>query len=94
MFYVQSLFGALALLTSCVGLLPQSYKAFKTRSTHDVSMLMLMNYLLCSVAWIIYGSCTSAGFVIASNVLGLASVLLLIFQKNYYDQRVLSHVNR
>ncbi len=93
MFYVQSLFGAVALFTSFVGLLPQSYKAFKTRSTHDISMLMLLNYLLCSIAWIIYGSCINAGFVIVSNVVGLASVLLLILQKKYYDQRVSSHVS-
>lgn len=87
MFYVQSLFGAIALFTSFVGLLPQSYKAFKTQSTHDVSMLMLMNYVLCSLAWIIYGSCISAAFVVVSNVVGLATALLLILQKHYYDQR-------
>jgi MtN3 and saliva related transmembrane protein len=56
-------------------------------------MLMLLNYLLCSIAWIIYGSCINASFVIISNVVGLASVLLLIFQKHYYDQRVNSHVS-
>ncbi len=85
MLVFQSIFGALALITSFVGLLPQSYKAYKTRSTHDVSMLMLMNYLLCSAAWIIYGMCIQAGFVVASNLVGLASCLLLIAQKRYYD---------
>ena len=86
MLFIQSTFGVVALATSFIGLLPQSYKAFKTRSTHDVSMLMLLNYFICSVAWVIYGICIHAGFVISSNIVGLASCLLLILQKVYYDK--------
>lgn len=82
---IQSVFGAIALVTSFVGLLPQSYKAYKTRSTHDISMLMVVNFLICSAAWIIYGLYIQANFVIASNVVGLMSCLLLIMQKRYYD---------
>ena len=85
MIIVQSLFGFVALITSFIGLLPQSYKAYKTRSTQDISMLMIMNYLLCSLAWIVYGTCISAGFVVASNVVCLLSSVLLIAQKRYYD---------
>lgn len=85
MFIVQSIFGFVALITSFIGLLPQSYKAYKTRSTQDISMLMIMNYLLCSLAWIIYGTCISAGFVVASNVVCMLSSVLLIAQKRYYD---------
>lgn len=88
---IESIFGAIALITSFVGLLPQSYKAFKTRSTTDISMTMLLNYLICSLAWIIYGISIHAGFVISSNIVGLLSVLLLIFQKRYYDERGACH---
>jgi len=86
MLIIQSTFGAVALITSFIGLLPQSYKAFKTRSTHDISMVMLLNYLCCSVAWIIYGYSIHAGFVIISNIVGLLSSLLLILQKKHYDK--------
>lgn len=85
MFIIQSLFGFIALITSFVGLLPQSFKAYKTRSTQDISLLMILNFLLCSVAWIIYGICINAGFVVASNIVGLLSSVLLIAQKRYYD---------
>lgn len=84
---IESFFGAIALITSFVGLLPQSYKAFKTRSTTDISMTMLVNYVICSVAWIIYGICIHAGFVVSSNIVGLASAMLLVIQKRYYDER-------
>lgn len=85
---IESLFGFIALATSFVGLLPQSYKAFKTRSTDDISMIMLINYTVCSFAWIIYGLYIHAGFVVVSNIVGLASAVLLVGQKHYYDQRV------
>jgi MtN3 and saliva related transmembrane protein len=86
---VSSIFGVIALVTSFIGLLPQAYKAFRTRSTRDISMVMLLNYLLCSVAWIIYGNAVHAGFVVASNIIGFITAILLIAQKLYYDKRSL-----
>lgn len=80
--------GTIALVTSLVGLLPQSWKAFKTRSTRDLSLIMLVNYLCCSIAWILYGFSIGSAFVISSNIVGLASCLLLTGQKYYYDHLV------
>lgn len=79
--------GTVAFITSFVGLLPQIIKSLKTRSTQDLSMIMLINYLVCSLAWIIYGSGTDSFFVISSNVVGLFVSLILIFLKRYYDTR-------
>lgn len=79
--------GLVAFITSFIGLLPQVIKSFKTRSTQDLSMMMLVNYLICSLAWIIYGSSTSSYFVISSNVVGLIVSLLLILLKRHYDTR-------
>ena len=79
--------GTVALITSFVGLLPQVYKSIKTKSTHDISMMMLINYFVCSIAWIVYGGYTDSMFVLASNVLGLVSSFILIIQKNYYDSK-------
>ncbi|CAM2886094.1 SemiSWEET family sugar transporter [Legionella steigerwaltii] len=79
--------GLVAFITSFIGLLPQIVKSLKTRSTQDLSMIMLINYLVCSVAWIIYGSSTDSFFVISSNVVGLIVSLLLILLKRHYDAR-------
>lgn len=79
--------GLLALVTSFIGLLPQIVKSFKTRSTQDLSMLMLVNYLVCSLAWIIYGSGTDSFFVVSSNIAGFVVSMLLILLKRYYDAR-------
>jgi MtN3 and saliva related transmembrane protein len=82
---VGNFFGVIATITSFVGLFPQIYKTYKTKSAHDLSMIMLLNYLICSFAWIIYGSYTNSTFVIYSNVIGLISSIISILQKKYYD---------
>ncbi|KTD70853.1 SemiSWEET family sugar transporter [Legionella tucsonensis] len=79
--------GIIAFITSFIGLLPQIIKSLKTKSTQDLSMIMLINYFICSVAWIIYGSSTDSFFVISANVVGLIVSLLLILLKRHYDAR-------
>lgn len=50
MYTIQQLFGFIAFVTSLIGLLPQVYKAYITKSTQDVSLSMLINYLIGSVS--------------------------------------------
>lgn len=90
---VETIFGSIAFLTSVIGLLPQIIKAAKTRSTQDISMLMLINYFVCSIAWIIYAGYSNSIFVLLSNVLGSFSSLLLIFLKFCFDHRKVNVVN-
>ncbi|MCT4635661.1 MAG: SemiSWEET family transporter [Rickettsiales bacterium] len=82
---VITMFGLVATITSFVGLMPQVYKIYKTKSAHDVSMIMLYNYLICSISWIGYGIYTSSEFVVYSNIVGFLTSLISIFQKRYYD---------
>lgn len=84
---IVTLSGTVAFITSFIGLLPQIVKSLRTRSTHDLSMVMLINYLICSIAWIIYGCSTNSFFVVSSNVVGLIVSLLLILLKRHYDTR-------
>ena len=86
--WIENLFGWIALITSVIGLFPQIYKTIKTQSTFDISMLMLINYLICSFAWIIYGNYSNSLFVEFSNILGLLSSLLLIILKIIFDRRI------
>jgi MtN3 and saliva related transmembrane protein len=84
---IELLFGTIAFATSIIGLLPQIYKVMKTRSTDDISMLMLINYFCSSVAWLIYGLCIHSMFVVTSNIFGLLSSFFLILQKRLYDKK-------
>jgi MtN3 and saliva related transmembrane protein len=84
---LENLSGGVALITSIIGLLPQVYKSYKTKSTDDISMLMLINYIVCSIAWIIHGVSTDAVFVIYSNIVGTILAGMSIVQKVVYDKR-------
>jgi MtN3 and saliva related transmembrane protein len=86
MIFLENFFGTLALITSIIGLIPQIYKSAKTRSTFDVSMIMLINYLTCSICWIIYGLYQGSSFVVWSNIVGCVTSLISIIQKYYYDK--------
>lgn len=82
---IVTLSAAVAFVTTVIGLLPQVYKTFKTKSSKDISMLMLINCMICSLAWLVYSGCTRDWVVFGSNVFGFATALTLIFQKKYYD---------
>ena len=85
--FIENFFGTAALVTSIIGLIPQIYKSFKTKSTNDISMIMLLNYFVCSISWIVYGIYTKSVFVIWSNIIGLITSLISILQKRYYDKQ-------
>lgn len=80
-------FGTLAFVTTLVGLIPQVAKAYQTKSTTDLSMLMILNCLICSLAWIVYGWVVDSAFVLYSNVVGVVTSGILSVQKWVYDAR-------
>ena len=84
---LENIAGSIAFITTVIGLFPQVYKSIKTCSTDDISMLMLLNFFVCSIAWIIYGAYASSLFVEASNILALVSCLLLMLLKTMYDKK-------
>lgn len=77
--------GTIALITSIIGLLPQVCKSYRTKSTKDVSMLMLLNYLVCSVAWIVHGASIGSTYVVWSNIFGGVVSIIAIAQKITYE---------
>jgi MtN3 and saliva related transmembrane protein len=83
--FLENFFGGAALITTIIGIIPQIYKAFKTKSTQDISMLMLWNCFACALSWLIYGLLTKSEFVIWSNAVGLIVAVISILQKRYYD---------
>jgi MtN3 and saliva related transmembrane protein len=80
-------FGWIATITTIIGLLPQIYKAYKTKSTDDVSSLMLWDCFLCSLSWTVHGLISGDAFVIWSNVIGLLTSSTTIIQKRLYDRK-------
>jgi MtN3 and saliva related transmembrane protein len=89
----ESFFGFVASLTTVIGMLPQVWKTYKTKSVDDVSMVMLVNYMICSVSWMIYGALLRSTFIFWSNVLSVLVAAISIYQKRRYG-RERKHGNR
>ncbi|MDR1334257.1 MAG: hypothetical protein LBJ71_03500 [Holosporaceae bacterium] len=86
LWFLENASGIVAMVTSIVGLFPQVYKSYRTKSTSDISIVMLVNYLICSVAWVVHGLCSKSNFVVYSNVVGTLMATLSILQKIVYDK--------
>ena len=82
------IFGNIALVSSIIGLLPQICKVYKTKSAKDISLIMLINYVICAISWTIYGIATKSTFVIYSNIVNFIMSIFSIFQKLYYDKKI------
>lgn len=80
------LIGMIASATSVVGFLPQIYKNQKTRSVSDLSALMLFNFFICSLAWVVYGGLTGSTYVLLTNVACLCACGFLLGQKMYFQR--------
>ncbi len=85
MFTLENISGFLAFATSLIGLLPQIYKVHKSKSSNDISILMLINYSICSMAWVIHGILTGSDYVTYSNIFGLFTAIISIIQKIKYS---------
>jgi MtN3 and saliva related transmembrane protein len=78
--------GIVASVTSVVGFLPQIYKNQQTKSVQDLSIWMLLNFLICSLAWMIYGSLTDSLYVLLTNAACLCASGFLVGQKIYFQR--------
>ena len=81
-----SIIGFIATVTSVISLPPQLYQTYKTKSARDLSMIMLINFLLCSLSWIAYGFLTNTTSVWITNIIMGIFSLLMIALKITYDR--------
>jgi MtN3 and saliva related transmembrane protein len=75
--YVAAVFGTALML-------PQVYKSFKTRRVDDISMVMLVVYILNCTSWEIYGLLIKSMPIILCNIIaGLIGITQLLLKLKY-----------
>lgn len=79
--------GFVATFTSIISLPPQIYHTYRSKSSADLSMLMLINFLICSIAWVAYGFLTNTMSVWITNVVMTVFSVLMIGLKIKYSQK-------
>ena len=83
---IREIFGYIALVTTIIGLIPQMYKTYKTKSARDLSLVMIWNCIICAASWLVYGIITKDKMVTTSNVIALCTSIVLVTQKHKYDK--------
>tara|TARA_B100000700_G_scaffold94627_1_gene106738 strand:- start:64 stop:339 length:276 start_codon:yes stop_codon:yes gene_type:complete len=80
------LFGFLAALLTTIAFLPQLHKTWKTKSADDVSLSMLILFIVGLLCWIIYGLKINSIPILVANIITFIFnfsilILKLIFSK-------------
>ena len=78
------LFGFLAAVLTTIAFLHQLYKTWKTKSADDVSLIMLILFIIGLICWIIYGIKINSVPILAANIITfIFNFSILILKINY-----------
>ena len=77
-------FGFLAALLTTIAFLPQLYKTWKTKSADDVSLTMLIVFIIGLFCWIVYGlKINSIPIVVANIITFIFNFSILVLKITY-----------
>jgi MtN3 and saliva related transmembrane protein len=69
-----------------VAQIPQIYKSFKTKSTDDISLPMLISVLIGLSLWIVYGSVKPDRVIVIANAVSVVAFGFVIYAKLKYSK--------
>lgn len=79
----EQIFGWIASILTTAIFIPQIYKAFTTRKTNDISMLMIILAVMGNAAWFIHASLTgNIPLLVCASLIICMSFVLIIFKYN------------
>jgi MtN3 and saliva related transmembrane protein len=81
---LSDMVGFLAGICTTASFLPQVVKAWKTRSTRDISLGMYLLLVLGIGLWLVHGVQIGSGPVVAANAVTLVLVLAMLYMKVRY----------
>ena len=81
------LFGFLAALLTTIAFLPQLYKTWKTKSADDVSLIMLLLFIIGLICWIIYGLKINSIPIILANIITFIFNFSILILKITYSKK-------
>ena len=86
MIELAAIFGLLGSVTSATIFLPQVWRAWKTKSTKDLSWYTILIGIANGFFWIVYGFMKSDPFIYVTNILLFSATVTLSVLKNKFDK--------
>lgn len=82
------LVACIGLFTAAMSLLPQIIQSYRTKSVNDISMLMLLNLIVSSVSWALYGAITADTPLFLTNLLlTICSLVMVALKRKYHSAK-------
>ncbi|MBC30043.1 MAG: hypothetical protein CMH48_04275 [Muricauda sp.] len=76
--------GLIAAVCTTSAFIPQVYKAFRHRSTTDISLVMYLIFLTGTILWLLYGIYhKSLAIILANAVTAVLAFMVLILKLRY-----------
>lgn len=75
------LVGTIAGTLTTLSFLPQVIKTWRSRSTHDISLVMFLSFCLGVALWLVYGVLMEAWPIVISNIITLALAGIILTMK-------------
>ncbi len=85
--FFTEIIGYLAAVFGTALMMPQLYKSFKTKRVDDISMVMLIVYLINCSLWETYGILIKSNPVIICNFLALIIGSIQVYAKKKFQSR-------
>ena len=83
----NDVFGFIAALLTTIAFFPQLLRTYKTKSAEDVSIVMLLMFIVGLLFWIIYAVKVSSLPVLIANIVTLIlNTSILILKLNYRNE--------
>jgi MtN3 and saliva related transmembrane protein len=79
-----TLVGTIAGFCTTVSFLPQVMKIHRTKSVHDLSLLMFIIFAIGVVSWLVYGFLTGSMPIIVANFITLIFCGYILFMRTKY----------
>jgi MtN3 and saliva related transmembrane protein len=79
-----TLVGTIAGFCTTVSFLPQVLKIHRTKSVHDLSLLMFIIFAIGVVSWLVYGFLTGSMPIIVANFITLIFCGYILFMRTKY----------
>ncbi|HED33244.1 MAG TPA: hypothetical protein ENJ08_03370 [Gammaproteobacteria bacterium] len=78
---IEQAFAWLASVLTTLIFIPQLYKAFRTRQTRDISMLMMILAVMGNLAWLVHASLTgNTPLIVCASLIIMMSFILIAFK--------------
>ncbi len=81
---IYELIGGIAVTLSCLNLIPQVIKGFKTKSVKDISWIFVLMIIVATVLWFIYGTYRNDWAIMVTNAVIFCMAVVMLIQKFVY----------